>query len=170
MGSSFVDYRGRGFWTRDAALETVLALLVAELQPLSRPGDALSALLDEWALQASVGFMGCVSPGLDQNLTDPDLVSAVTAALRHVLARLPADGLVTADDPDFAQRAQRVSEGQWRSPSALAAWVAEVSKALLELIEGDLPATPDDFWFVDGTGRRKRPRLGRDTGPGQRRT
>ncbi len=37
MGTSLTEYRGRGFWTRDAALETVLALLVPELEP---PGPA----------------------------------------------------------------------------------------------------------------------------------
>jgi hypothetical protein len=36
VGTSFTEYRGLGFWTRDAALETVLALLVLELEPLAR--------------------------------------------------------------------------------------------------------------------------------------
>lgn len=166
VGTSFVDYRGRGFWTRDAALETVLGLLVAELQPLSERDDTLSAILDSWTLQATVGFTGCVSPDLDEKLADPKLRSLVTAGLRHVLYGLPADGLVNAAGPGFIERAERVTDGgPWRCPSALATWVTEVSKALLDLIEGELPATPDDFWFIDGLGRRKLPRIGREVRP-----
>jgi hypothetical protein len=160
---SYVDYRGRGFWTRDAALETVLGLLVAELEPLS--GDhALRVVLDQWSLQATAGFNGCVSAELDANLAEPTLPSVVAAGIRRMLDRLPADGLVNAGDAVFMQRAISVgSGGPCRSPSALAPWVTQVAKTLLELIEGDLPATASDFWFVDGAGRRKLPRIRRDT-------
>jgi hypothetical protein len=48
MGTSFTEYRGRGFWTRDAALETVLALLVLELEPLARQDPDLDPILDMW--------------------------------------------------------------------------------------------------------------------------
>jgi hypothetical protein len=33
MGTSKVDFRGQSFWTRDAAVSVILALLVAELDP-----------------------------------------------------------------------------------------------------------------------------------------
>ncbi len=164
VGTSPVDYRGCGFWTRDAALETVLGLLVTELQPLCEMGDALSAVLDWWTLQATIGFNGCISPNLDQNLADPRMGPMVTSAVRRVLTGLPAEGLVTAADPGFVQRAERVSAGErWHCPSALATWVIEVSHALLDLIEGDLPASPDDRWFIDGTGRHNLPRSRRHT-------
>ena len=80
MGTSFVEYRGSGFWTRDAALETVLGLLVAELQPLCHGEDSLSSVLDHWTMQATAGFTGCVSADLDSNLADPGLRSHATAA------------------------------------------------------------------------------------------
>lgn len=164
MGTSYVDYRGRGFWTRDAALETVLGLLVAELEPLSEGDVGLSAVLDSWSVQATACINGCVSADLEANLAEPSLVPVVAAGLRRVLDRLPADGLVNAGDARFMQRAGRVSGGgPWRSPSALAPWVIQVAKALLELIEGELPATVDDLWFIDSAGRRKLPRIGRDT-------
>lgn len=53
----------------------------------------------------------------------------------------------------------------WHCPAALASWVIEVSKALLDLVEGNLPDTSDDFWFIDGAGRHKLPRTGRSTKP-----
>lgn len=165
VGSSFVEYRGSGFWTRDAALETVLGLLVAELQPLCGREDKLSAVLDYWTLQATAGFTGCISPDLDKNLANPNLRSHAIAALRRVLAALPPDGLVPAADPRFLDRAEHVTAEPWHCPAALASWVIEVSKALLDLVEGNLPDTTDDFWFIDGAGRHKLPRTGRSTKP-----
>ena len=166
VGTSFVEYRGSGFWTRDAALETVLGLLVAELQPLCNEEDGLSAVLDHWTLQATAGFTGCVSADLDRNLADPNLGSRAIAALRHVLAALPADGLVHAADPGFLERAERVTAGEsWHCPAALASWVIEVSQALIDLVEGNLPATSHDFWFIDGVGPHKLPRTRRSTKP-----
>lgn len=161
VGTSLVEYRGSGFWTRDAALETLLGLLVTELQPLRDREDRLGEVLDRWTLQATAGFMGCVSADLDKNLADPSLRAQVITGLRRVLAGLPADGLVTAADPGFVERAKRVTGGgPWHCPSALASWVIEVSKALLDLVEGNPPASSDGRWFVDGAGRHKLPRTG----------
>jgi hypothetical protein len=93
---------------------------------------------------------------LDANLAEPTLPSVVAAGLRRVLDGLPADGLVIANDALFMQRADRIGGGEpCRRPSALAPWVIQVAKTLLELIDDELPATAGDFWFVDGAGRRK---------------
>jgi hypothetical protein len=164
VGTSYVDYHGRGFWTRDAALETVLGLLVAELEPLSGGDDALSPVLDRWSLQATAGFNGCVSADLDTNLAEPTVSLLVAAGIRRVLDGLPTDGLVTAGDAAFMRRASRACGGEpCRSPSALASWVIQVAKTILELIEGELPATAGDRWFVDGAGLQKLPRTRRET-------
>jgi hypothetical protein len=137
VSTSFVGYRGCGFWTRDAALETVLGLLVVELHPLSETDGTLNAVLDRWTLQATVGFMGCVSPALDENLAHLGVSALVAAGLRRILAGLPADGTIGVDDPAFRARAERVSDGgPWRCPSARAPWLVEVGKALLDLIDG----------------------------------
>lgn len=157
VGTSFVEYNGHGFWTRDAALETVLGLLVEQLQPLSGRDERLGPVLDYWARQAAAGFAGCVSPDLDESLPSPILRSMVVAALRDILAALPASGLAEAGGPEFRQRAGRVCAGApWRSPSALVAWVSEVASALIDLLEGNLPATAGS-WFIDGEGRHHLP-------------
>ncbi len=159
VGTSFVDYRGCGFWTCDAALETVLALLTTELEPKADGDEAVNAALDHWALQAAAGFNGCVTADLDRNLAGGILTSDVTGALGRLRARLPARGLVEADDPRFLRRAERVSAaGPWRTPCALAPWVHEVIKAMTDLLEGQLPRLPDGYWFVDGDGRHHLPR------------
>jgi hypothetical protein len=93
VGTSFTEYRGSGFWTRDAALEAVLALLVVELEPVASDDEALESVLDAWTVQAVAGFIGCVSPGLDEHLTArPSLAAAVTAALKRIRDRLPPEG------------------------------------------------------------------------------
>lgn len=159
MGTSFVTYRGSGFWTRDAALETLLALVVTELARAADGGLAVEAILDQWALQAVAGFAGCVNADLDRALAGGLLAPEVTGALGRIRTRLPAEGLVEADDPGFLRRAERASgAAPCRVPCALATWVHETLKALGDLIEGHLPALPDAYWFVDGDGRRQLPR------------
>jgi hypothetical protein len=159
VGTSFVDYGGSCFRTRDAALETVLALLVTDLEPFAAGDDALSTVLDYWTLQAVAGFMGCVSPDLDHCLADQHVRLAVTAAFSRIAAGLPPEGIVEAGDAGFRRRADRVcGEGQWRMPGALASWVREVTKALEDLVRGRVTQPPDGSWFVDGDGRRLLPR------------
>ena len=159
MGTSFTGYRGRGFWTRDAALETVLALLVLELEPLARQDPDLEPVLDTWTLQSVAGFGGCVSPGLDECLTSrPGLAALVTAALLRVRERLPAEGIIEVTSPDLARRAGRVCAGHsWYVPAALATWAGNVADAMHDLVAGRLPPPAGGFWFVDGDGRRIRP-------------
>jgi hypothetical protein len=160
VGTSFTEYRGLGFWTRDAALETVLALLVLELEPLARHDPGLDPVLDMWTLQSVAGFGGCVSACLDEHLTSqPGLAGLVTAALRRTRARLPAAGLIEVTSPDLARRAERVCEGHtWYVPAALATWTGHVADTLHDLVAGHLPPPSGGFWFVDGDGRRLRRR------------
>jgi hypothetical protein len=44
-------------------------------------------------------------------------------------------------------------------PVSLRAVGDRARQALIDPIESVLPATPDDFWFIDGLGRRKLPRI-----------
>jgi hypothetical protein len=154
MGTSFAEFRGSGFWTRDAALEAVLALLVVELQPLADDHPGLGEVLDAWTLQAVAGFTGCVSPDFDRHLVDPCFLPTAVAGLRRVLAQLPAEGSAGVDDEGFARRAERICGGAvWTTPRALAGWVRQVTAALIDLLDGRLPSTGGELLFVDGEGR-----------------
>jgi hypothetical protein len=159
VGTSFTEYGRAGFWTRDAALEAVLALLVLELEPLARENPDLEPVLDAWTVQSVVGFGGCMSADLDEHLTSqPGLGEMVTAALVRIQDRLPTDGIVEVSSPDLARRARRVcGESGWHTPGALATWVGNVAEALRDLVAGRLPEAPGHFWFVDGDGRHARP-------------
>ena len=65
MGTSFIDYRGHGFWTRDSKIEVWLHLLCMEIAAAEAVPDWLVRARDDWHLQASVGFVGGVSPSLE---------------------------------------------------------------------------------------------------------
>ena len=159
VGTSFTEYRGSGFWTRDAALETVLALLVVDLELTAREDEGLEPVLDAWTVQAVAGFIGCVSPALDEHLAArPGLATAVTAALKRIRDRIPPRGGVEVQSAALARRADRACEGiPWTAPGAAACWVGNVADAMHDLVAGRLPAVPGAFWFVDGDGRHARP-------------
>ena len=65
MSSSFVSYRGKGFWSWDGHLEHVLALL-SEKIPTESAAPWLAEVRQHWQEQSSGGFMGWVHPKLDE--------------------------------------------------------------------------------------------------------
>ncbi|MCK6473068.1 MAG: hypothetical protein L6R28_15095 [Planctomycetes bacterium] len=71
MGSSFVDYRGHGFWSRDGFIEEFLERLAKELESLPA-ADWTRAAVDHWRLQASGIFSGWVHPKFDELLASDD--------------------------------------------------------------------------------------------------
>src|SRR5258705_4373398 len=69
MGSSFVAYRGRGFWSWDGYLEHLLALLASEIGPL--PNEAwLARARDYWFEQSSGKYSAMIDPDLDELVGD----------------------------------------------------------------------------------------------------
>lgn len=92
VGSSFTEFRERGFWARDGLVELWLDAL-AECVPPDAPGWLREAG-DHWREQARAGFMGCIDAGLDEFLTTPDRVTAalrLVEATRAQLERLDGD-------------------------------------------------------------------------------
>ena len=91
MGSSFIDYRGRGFWTRDAKIELWLYLLCIEINQAEDVPDWLLRVRDDWHLQATIGCVGCVSPSLDQHVgNDQQRVARLLALSDRARRRLMA--------------------------------------------------------------------------------
>jgi hypothetical protein len=91
VGSSFIEYRGHGFWTRDAKIEVWLYLLCAEINQADDVPDWLLQARDDWHCQATVGFVGCVSPSLDHHLgNDQRRVAHLLALSDRVQSRLMA--------------------------------------------------------------------------------
>lgn len=69
MDTSFVEFRGKGFWERDGWIRDLLSLLMVELEARGarkRLGD----LWEHWTLQAHVILPGSHDVGLDVLVTD----------------------------------------------------------------------------------------------------
>jgi len=84
-----MEYRERGFWARDFQAEVWLYLLSEEAASVTgRPGW-LDVARDDWRIQATAGFMGFVSPRLDEHLqAAPDRVATAVALSERVRERL----------------------------------------------------------------------------------
>ena len=86
MGTSFVKCGEYGFWTRDSNLSCWLTALLAELQKTTKPEEWHKPLREHWAVQIEIDG-GCMSPALDQFLTDSErqdsLISTSEFALRN---------------------------------------------------------------------------------------
>ncbi|MFC5910346.1 hypothetical protein [Streptacidiphilus monticola] len=76
-----MDFDGRGFWSRDSLAEVWLYLLAEEAGRVVNPPAWLTNAREDWKLQATGGFIGCVSPGLDKHLAPASDRAAVTLAL-----------------------------------------------------------------------------------------
>ena len=69
MGTSYVEYRKFGFWSRDTFLADWIDAMLAEIQPLSAQERWLGPLSEKWRVQAEIDG-GCMSLGLDDFLSD----------------------------------------------------------------------------------------------------
>jgi len=69
MGTSYVEYKGFGFWTRDSFLESWLTTMIGEMQRLPSLENWQSSLIGHWHLQTTIDS-GCMRVGLDDFLVD----------------------------------------------------------------------------------------------------
>src|SRR5687767_170701 len=100
MTTSYTDYRGRGFWANDTVIELWLHLLVHATSTDHHP-EWIARAREDWAIQASVGFLGCVDVGLGRHLAgDPIRETAFLALVndfdRHLVALGPTIPAATA--------------------------------------------------------------------------
>lgn len=86
MSTSFVEYRGRGFWSWDGYLEHVLALLADRIG--SSPNQEwLEELRDHWRAQSSGAFRGWIHPKLDDFVTSDERREKVLALLESITSQ-----------------------------------------------------------------------------------
>ena len=93
MGTSFTRYNGYGFWARDWQVEFWLALMVSQFDRQEQLTLPQMELREDFILQATAGFNGFVTPGLDEFVTDA-IKDWTVARSRHALAELQSK-----DDP-----------------------------------------------------------------------
>jgi hypothetical protein len=92
MGSSFIDFKDYGFWSRDIGIEVWLYLLVREINTLEDRPDWLEEAREHWLLQAKVGFGSCISPDLDYYLVSQDRIDLVVMLSERALKWLHEQG------------------------------------------------------------------------------
>jgi len=134
MGSSFTEYRGNGFWTRDALLEIWLHRLVLAIDGRPVRLAWLQDARDHWQLHATVGYTGCVSASLDEWLGgDPDRVTTVADLSAEALRGLRDARSIRHEDLTAAGiGGQRT---QWRKDMP-AHNILPVAEAFIDLIAG----------------------------------
>jgi len=98
MSTSFVGYRGYGFWSWDGYLEHVLALLADRIGDSPTP-KWLKELRDHWRTQSSGDFRGWIHPNLDEFIISEDRRSIVLMLL---------DGITS--QPDLTTEAQETAK------------------------------------------------------------
>jgi hypothetical protein len=91
MGSSFTEFKGYGFWSRDHFLEEWLRELAAECRKQAPAQPWLVAACGHWELQATGIFNGWVHANLDEFLTDSERVYLITSMSERVRDRFPPD-------------------------------------------------------------------------------
>jgi hypothetical protein len=70
MSTSFVEYRGVGFWTWDPYIEHVAGQVADTVLSREDRDGWLTELAEDWKLKSSGGFMGCICLRLDEFLID----------------------------------------------------------------------------------------------------
>lgn len=69
MGTSYVEYKGFGFWTRDSSLAHWLTAISGEMGKVQKPEPWQESLKNHWEVQAAIDG-GCMSAGLDDFVID----------------------------------------------------------------------------------------------------
>jgi hypothetical protein len=93
MGSSFIEYRGYGFWSFDRFIER-LAGEVAEAMAKPTTVDWQADLAAHWKLQATGNFAGWVHLNLDEFVTGEERRAQLRSVVQTVVDQHPP-----GDDP-----------------------------------------------------------------------
>lgn len=98
MGSTFVEFRNRGFEASDATIEIWLLLLVDEIDKVTNPSDWLKGVREEWHLQATAGFGFGVMPDLDNVVTSTERRDVILGLSSKAMERLRGYGPIVHKD------------------------------------------------------------------------
>lgn len=133
MGTSYTDYGPLGFWARDSIVEAWLLVLVAVIDAMPAPTPWLRSARDDWQLQATAGFVGCVCVELDRHLAgEPAREAEFLAALDAVGDRLDRYG--AGVPPEIAAR---IGDGpEWTRQ--VADQLRRFTRAVAGLVRGEI--------------------------------
>jgi hypothetical protein len=84
MGTSFTEYHGYGFWSRDSFWEKLAGEVVRAIKNQPSSEEWLIELASHWDLQSRVGFNGWVHLKLDEFLTTDTRTQTIRALVQQV--------------------------------------------------------------------------------------
>jgi hypothetical protein len=92
MSSSFIEYRGHGFWSDDRFIEHLVGEVADVLLSDRRKEEWRMALGAHWNLQATVHFTGWMHLKLDEYLSDEEKRAELCGIVQAVADRHAAEG------------------------------------------------------------------------------
>lgn len=113
MGTSFVEYRGHGFWSWDGYLEHLLFLLVEAIGP-SPQESWLNEVRDHWRAQSSGAFSAWIHPNLDEYVSSEERRNVILRLIDEVRSRSD----VTPEAEETAEFLRRLMLGEIRTDAA----------------------------------------------------
>jgi hypothetical protein len=88
MGTSYVEFRKHGFWSRDSFLSGWLTTLIGEVRPAVPKAPWLQPLISHWEIQTEIDG-GCMALDLDSFLQDDEKRDCILSAGASALMRTP---------------------------------------------------------------------------------
>jgi hypothetical protein len=98
MGTSFVEFRTKGFWVSDGLLEAWLYFLARQIDDIHDPDAWLSQLQQHWYRQSSGVGVGCIWAGLDDFVSTNERAAVIIDLNQRVLQRLDTYGATISKD------------------------------------------------------------------------
>ena len=129
MASSFVKFKGKGFWSRDGNLEDWLLCLVDTVDSVPAADTWLNAAREHWRAQATAGMTGCIDVKLDEVIQGDDgRQAALLEIAETALRRLEAGQFSLTTNPSgFARVDESVRD-----------YVLGVADLWVKLLKGEL--------------------------------
>lgn len=144
MGSSFVEYNGNAFWSKDICLRIWLEALVQEIARLPSSFEWLTLAQQHWHEQAVLGCMGCIYPDVDRFVTTDERKQVLLALSEQAIAALAAYGEVIPCDVLNAMLIDEtiVPPERWCDDDVLPERFLVVGRAFVRLLKGDTVSSP----------------------------
>jgi hypothetical protein len=146
MGTSYVEFCKKGYWTHDAFLEVLSYLLAREFEQLPNRQNWQNGLIDSWTNAATMGVVGCV-PSYFENFDTHGKVQI----LRQVLICIQQQLQTNPHYLTLANLADNNIGHGWRAPLDVKPFL-RIVQLTLGLIDGQMATdetSPIDYWDVD---------------------
>lgn len=96
MGTSYIEYKGSGYWSRDSFISEWLEVLLRELEERSSTQAWERALIEEWSIQKEIDG-GVISLQLDKFLPNAENRDVLLSLAAAALPKAPKDAQRTGE-------------------------------------------------------------------------